>query len=76
MRTNIIISDPEILGGEPVFSGTRVPVQILFDYLQYSTVDEFLLGYPHIDRSMVNQVLALAASRLTRQRNRQHEHTA
>lgn len=75
MRTPIIISDPDILGGEPVFRGTRVPVQALFDYLQYSTVDEFLVGYPHIDRAMINEVLALAATRLTRRRAR-HEHSA
>ena len=56
MKTRpIIASDPDILGGEPVFRGTRVPVQALFDYLQYSTIDEFLVGYPHIDRLMVNE---------------------
>ncbi|WP_460913868.1 DUF433 domain-containing protein [Spirosoma areae] len=75
MRTSIILSDPDILGGEPVFRDTRVPVQALFDYLQYSTIEEFLVGYPHINRSMVNEVLALAATRLTRRRSR-HEHSA
>ena len=74
MHTSIITSDPDILGGEPVFRGTRVPVQALFDYLQFSTVDEFLVGYPHISRSMVNEVLTLAANRLTRRRSR-HEHS-
>lgn len=69
MRTSIILSDPDILAGEPVFRGTRVPVQALFDYLQYSTIDDFLVGYPHITRSMVNDVLSLAATRLTRRRN-------
>ena len=66
----IIVSDPYILGGEPVFRGTRVPVQALFDYLQHSTVEEFLIGYPHISRDMVNEVLSLAATRLTRRRAR------
>jgi len=75
MRSSIVTSDLDILGGEPVFRGTRVPVQALFDYLQYSTVDEFLIGYPHIDRPIVNEVLALAANRLTRRRTR-HEHPA
>ena len=75
MRTSIVTSDPDILGGEPVFRGTRVPVQALFDYLQYSTIDEFLVGYPHIDRSMVNDVLALAANRLTRRRARHERST-
>lgn len=75
MRTSIVMSDPDILGGEPVFRGTRVPVQALFDYLQYSTIDEFLVGYPHIDRSMVNEVLALAANQLTRRRTRHERST-
>lgn len=70
MRTSIITSDPDILAGEPVFKGTRVPVKALFDYLQHSTVDEFLIGYPHINRSMVNEVLSLAATRLTRSGSR------
>ena len=75
MKPSIIYSDPDTLGGEPVFRGTRVPVQALFDYLRYSTVDDFLAGYPHIDRSMIDEVLALAANRLTRRRTR-HEHSA
>ena len=75
MRQSIVSSDPDVLGGEPVFAGTRVPIQALFDYLQYSTLDEFLLGYPHISRSMVNEVLALDAQQLTRRRNR-HAHSA
>lgn len=75
MRQSIVASDPDILDGEPVFVGTRVPIQALFDYLQYSTLDEFLLGYPHISRSMVNEVLALAAQELTRRRSR-HVHSA
>ncbi|AQG80589.1 DUF433 domain-containing protein [Spirosoma montaniterrae] len=75
MRSSIIHRDPDILNGEPVFRGTRVPVQVLFDYLQYSTIDEFLIGYPHIDRAMVNEVLTVAANQLTRRRAR-HERTA
>ena len=75
MRPSIIHADPDILGGEPVFRGTRVPIQALFDYLQHSTVDEFLTGYPHISREMVNEVLDLAASRLTRRRPH-HERAA
>ena len=58
MKTESIHSDPDILGGTPVFKGTRVPIQALFDYLQFSSIDEFLIGYPHISRQMVNQVLA------------------
>ncbi len=61
MKTAIIQSDPEVLGGTPVFRGTRVPIQALFDYLEGSTVEEFLKGYPHITREMVNDVISLAA---------------
>lgn len=57
MKVNIIDSNPEILGGTPVFRGTRVPIQALFDYLLFSNIDEFLKGYPHISRAMVNEVL-------------------
>jgi len=52
IKSNIIVSDPDILSGTPVFRGTRVPVQALFDYLRFSTVDEFQKGYPHISRSL------------------------
>lgn len=65
MKANIIVSDPDILGGTPVFRGTRVPIRALFDYLQFSTIDEFLLGYPHISRQMVNDALAVIARRVS-----------
>ena len=74
MKTNSISSDPDILGGTPVFNGTRVPIRALFDYLQFSSIDEFLIGYPHISRQMVNQVLADVARRVsTPPRTRNHE---
>ncbi len=70
MQNNVIVSDPDILNGTPVFKGTRVPVQALFDYLQFSTIEEFLVGYPQIDRPMVNEVLvAVAKSTLRRKRS-------
>ena len=56
MQSSIIHSDPDILGGVSVFRGTRVPIEILFDYLQEDTVEDFLNGYPHITRAMVNEV--------------------
>ena len=50
-------SDPEILGGTPVFVGTRVPVQSLFDHLEGGdTIDDFLEGFPSVQRE---QVIAL-----------------
>jgi uncharacterized protein (DUF433 family) len=48
---SVIIQDPEILSGEPVFRGTRVPFQTLLDYLQAGdTLDEFLEQYPGVSR--------------------------
>jgi uncharacterized protein (DUF433 family) len=44
---SVIVQDPEILSGEPVFRGTRVPFQTLLDYLEGGeTLDEFLEQYP------------------------------
>ncbi len=53
-----IISDPEILGGTPVFAGTRVPVKTLFDYLEddYSQ-SEFLEYFPTVHRELALAVL-------------------
>ena len=46
---DVVHSDPEILGGTPVFVGTRVPVQSLFDYLEGGeTLDEFLRQFPSV----------------------------
>jgi uncharacterized protein (DUF433 family) len=56
MKLSIINIDPEILGGEPVFRGTRVPIQVLFDSLQYGTLEEFFEGYEYISREMVDEV--------------------
>ena len=47
----IVHSDPEILGGTPVFVGTRVPVQALLDYLEGGdTIEAFLDDYPGVSR--------------------------
>ena len=47
----VIHSDPEILGGKPVFAGTRVPVKSLWDYLEGGeTLDEFLADFPSVRR--------------------------
>jgi uncharacterized protein (DUF433 family) len=48
---SVITQDPEILSGEPVFRGTRVPFQTLLDYLEAGdTLDEFLEQYPGVSR--------------------------
>jgi len=50
-------TDPKILGGEPVFVGTRVPIQSLFDHLEAGeSIGEFLEGFPSVRRE---QVIAL-----------------
>ena len=49
--TQVIHSDPEILGGTPVFAGTRVPVQNLIDYLSAGdTLEDFLRSFPTVTR--------------------------
>jgi uncharacterized protein (DUF433 family) len=50
---NVIIKDPDILGGEPVFRGTRVPFKVLTDYLEGGdTLDQFLEQYPSVSREL------------------------
>ena len=49
----VIVKNPKILGGTPVFRGTRVPLQALFDSLEGGeTLEEFLQGYPLVSREM------------------------
>jgi uncharacterized protein (DUF433 family) len=48
---NVIVKDGDILGGTPVFRGTRVPIRNLFDYLEAGeTLDDFLQGFPTVTR--------------------------
>ncbi len=55
--SKVIVQDPEILGGEPVFKGTRVPVKSLFDHLEAGdSIQDFLDGFPSVKRE---QVIAL-----------------
>jgi len=65
-RQDIIISDPEVLAGEPVFTGTRVPVQNLLDYLRGGeTLDGFLDDFPSVRREQVEGALELAGEALS-----------
>ncbi len=58
-------SDPEIMGGTPVFTGTRVPVQNLVDYLEGGeTIDEFLAGFPTVKREQVIAFIEAAKEKL------------
>jgi uncharacterized protein (DUF433 family) len=62
--SGVIIKDPEILGGEPVFRGTRVPFKILMDYLEGGdTLDQFLDQYPSVSRELA--IAAIEQARLS-----------
>jgi uncharacterized protein (DUF433 family) len=59
--TDIVHSDPEILGGTPVFAGTRVPAKTLFEYLESGeTLDEFLRQFPSVSRDRALAALEMA----------------
>ncbi|MEK6246174.1 MAG: DUF433 domain-containing protein [Pseudomonadota bacterium] len=61
MGQRIVHSDPEILGGTPVFVGTRVPVKNLFDYLEGGyTIEQFLDQFPSVSRDQAIAALELA----------------
>jgi uncharacterized protein (DUF433 family) len=56
--SDLITVDPDILGGTPVFNGTRVPVKTLFQYLENNySLDEFLECFPSVSRDMARRVL-------------------
>ena len=56
--TGIIHSNPEIMGGTPVFVGTRVPLQNLIDYLEGGeSIEDFLDGFPSVKRDQVLAVI-------------------
>ena len=64
-RKEVYHTDPEIMGGTPVFTGTRVPVQTLLDYLEGGdTLDEFLDGFPSVSREQAIGFLELAKDAL------------
>jgi uncharacterized protein (DUF433 family) len=59
--TQAIARDPETMHGVPVFRGTRVPVQTLFDYLEGGeTLEDFLQGFPTVSRALASEALAEA----------------
>lgn len=64
--SDLIISNPEILGGKPVFKGTRVPVLNLIEYLESGySVNDFLLGFPTVKKNQAMQVLNLLGKQIT-----------
>lgn len=60
----VVSRDPEIMGGTPVFLGTRVPVQTLLDYIEAGdSIDRFLDGFPTVRRDQVIAFLEQAKDR-------------
>ncbi len=64
-KTTVVSRSPDVMGGTPVFCGTRVPVQTLLDYLEAGElIDEFLAGFPSVSRDQVIEFLEAATDRL------------
>ena len=64
-RAEVWHSDPEVLGGTPVFAGTRVPVRSLFDYLEGGeSLEEFLRQFPSVRRDQAIAALDMARDSL------------
>jgi len=65
MTQSVVSRDHTVMGGTPVFRGTRVPVQTLLDYLEAGdSIDEFLAGFPSVSREQVIAFLEQAKDRL------------
>ena len=65
MKQAVVARDPEVMGGAPVFPGTRVPVQTLLDYIEAGeTIDDFLEGFPSVTRGQVIAFLEEAKDRV------------
>ncbi len=65
---SVIVKNPNILSGTPVFRGTRVPLQLLFDSLERGhTLEEFVKGYPTVSREMAVAALEEAQQLLSAQ---------
>lgn len=57
--SKLVVIDKEIAGGTPVFKGTRVAIQTLFDYLEDNSLEEFLKGFPSVSKQQAEQVIEL-----------------
>ena len=65
MNESVVVRDPEILSGTPVFAGTRVPVRNLLDYLEGDyTLEEFLEDFPAVTKGQVVAFLEQASAKL------------
>jgi len=67
MNKQLIVSSSDVMGGTPVFAGTRVPVQTLIDYLKGGeSIDDFLDGFPTVTREQVIAFLDEAKEQIIR----------
>ena len=65
MTNAVVCRSPDVMGGTPVFCGTRVPIQTLLDYLEAGdSIDEFLAGFPSVTREQIIEFLEAAKDRL------------
>jgi len=65
MNTHVVSINPDVMGGTPVFTGTRVPVQTFIDYLEGGeSIDEFLDGFPTVTREQVIELLEEAKEKI------------
>ena len=77
MDSRVINIDPEILGGTPVFFGTRVPIKNLFDYLETGdTIEIFLEDFEGVSRTQVIRVLEISQKLIETSSNILHENIA
>jgi uncharacterized protein (DUF433 family) len=54
MKSTVVASSPDVMGGTPVFAGTRVPIENLLDYLEGGeSIEDFLEGFPSVSRDQV-----------------------
>lgn len=59
--SHVISVTPDVMGGTPVFTGTRVPIQTFLDYIQAGeTINDFLAGFPTVKREQLNAFLEQA----------------
>ena len=71
----IVHSDPEIMGGTPVFVGTRVPLQNLIDHLEGGeSIDDFLEGFPSVKREQAIAVIEAAKLKMLETVQNAHPH--
>jgi len=65
MKTQVISVSPDVMGGTPVFKGTRVPIQTLLEYLEGGeSINDFLEGFPTVTREQVIELLEQAKEKI------------